>query len=51
VRILAIDHVGFILLSEEVWSDFTHTDTSAIFVGLVVADERMSAKISRQTPE
>ena len=29
-EVLAIDQLGFILLSEEVCSDLTHTDTSAI---------------------
>lgn len=29
-EVLAIDQLGLILLSEEVCSDLTHTDTSAI---------------------
>jgi hypothetical protein len=29
---LAIDQLGFTLLSEDVWSDFTQTDTSAMSV-------------------
>jgi hypothetical protein len=36
MKVLAIDQVGFILLSEDVWSDLTHTDTSAIVFPLVV---------------
>jgi hypothetical protein len=39
MKVLAIDQVGFILLSEDVWSDLTHTDTSAIVFPLVVDKE------------
>ena len=38
-KVLAIDQVGLILLSEDVWSDLTHTETSAIVFPLVVDKE------------
>jgi hypothetical protein len=40
MEVLAIDQVGLTLLSEDVWSDLTHTDTSAIVVPLVVDEKR-----------
>jgi hypothetical protein len=40
MEVLAIDQVGLILLSEDVWSDLTHTDTSAMVFPFVVDKER-----------
>jgi len=39
MEVLAIGQVGLILLSEDVWSDLTHTETSAIVFPLVVDKE------------
>jgi len=40
-RVLAIVQVGFSLLSEEVWSDFTQTDTSVMAYNAVPERRRV----------